>query len=203
MLSLSYVKKNNIFFSHIKEYGYTDKVLISANSLLNNSKEINSYQTEKLKKKSEAVAELARKKSAAKKIYMRHLKIARILFENNPLIIKALELNGKRAAKTNEFIIQVKGFYENALESDNVKTGFKQHGITKLSLNEGLDLINDVSQFLRVVERVKGEAIKATLEKKENLREVYAWYSKFVKISKIALEDDPKELKKFTEMIKG
>ena len=71
---------------------------------------------------------------AAKKPYIRNVKIARIAFKRNSGIATQLDLSGKRKQSLSGWLAQANQFYKNALEDKTVQDGLK--GCCKRSCNE-------------------------------------------------------------------
>lgn len=132
----------------------------------------------------------------AGKEYMKHLKLARVALEGNRGIEVKLGLKGPREKATGKWLVQGRQFYENALADALILGKLSSYGVTLENLQAGLALVNEVERLYRSRERERGEAQDSTVLHDELFEKLDSWYSDFVKVARIALEERPQLIEK-------
>jgi len=125
---------------------------------------------------------------------MRYLKIARVALEDDIKAMKDMEMLGIRKASFAAWIIQATSFYTSALKSEKILTKLVEYNITEEKLNAGLALIKEADSLKEKRDREMTEAQDATVERDRVMTELDKWYSQFIAVSKVALEDKPQAL---------
>lgn len=111
----------------------------------------------------------------AKVVYMRHLKIARVVFRENENAREQLALAGRRGRVLSDWIVQVRQFYTNVLGDEEIRAALAEFGITAEALTAGLALVNEVEAANARQERKKGAAQAATRARNDALDALTEW----------------------------
>lgn len=183
----------------VSRFGYDKKRIRVGEKVLKDTEKIvnkqNSAQERKVKLHEERVTLM----QAAKKKYMKILQIARIAFDKDSIARKALQLDGARESSLDLWINQISVFSNHLLNESNWLSVLKNFGISRKEL---MDLLADIEKLRSVAmscEKSKTEAKKLTEQKQHKIKELQQWVSDYLKIAKIALEDNPELYKKLRE----
>ncbi len=175
--------------SAIAPYGYDDARLQEGKALYNRASELQTIQVKEYGDQYSATDALYLAKAVANKMYIEHLKIARIALTGDRGAGASLELDGKRKVTFSGWLKQAKTLYANALSLPDVTTALGGFGITQEKLEAGQQLVNDVEEKMNVQLKEKGEAQNATQELDKAFEELQDWMGKFIAIARIALDD--------------
>lgn len=178
----------------LDEYGYTTEKLTEGKSLLQHTIELDNVQAKEYGEQYQATNDLLDKKDAANKSYIKFIKIARIAMPEEPAAWQALALWGERKESVPGWLAQAKQFYTNLSGNHNWLQKMAVYGITNEKLAEGEALVTQVEEALNTQKKEMGEAQEATRLRGEAVDILKAWYSDFIAIARIALEDKPQYL---------
>ena len=159
-------------------YGYDLTEMNIGKSLLETAKDLYNEQKREYSEQYEASEELDSALESIKKLYIRHVKLSRIAFEENPSIWTELGLNGSRKKSFSGFVAQANLFYDNAKTNETVKTELAKLSITEEKLNEAHLLLQNITQLSAKQEKEKSEAQQTppkreVKERKEDFNEIY------------------------------
>lgn len=186
--------KNNKLQTHFAEYGYTVEKISTGKTLLTELVDLNIAHAKEWGEKEQATSIRDTKREQANKTYMRHLKIARIAFNNQPGVWQALALGGDRKDSFSGWMTQVKQFYTNLKTNQSWLEAMAGYGITPEKLDEAQLLLNNTEQAQNQQKTEMGEAQEATRLRDKAADTLQEWYSDFIAIARIALEDEPQLL---------
>ncbi len=175
--------------SAMAAYGYDEARLQKGDDLYNKASELQTLQVKEYGDQYSATDAMNLARALANKIYMEHLKIARIALVGDRGAGASLELDGLRKVTFSGWLQQAKTLYTNALASPDVTTALGRFGITQEKLEAGQQLVDEVEQKLNVQLLEKGEAQNATQERDEAFEELEGWMGDFIAIARIALAD--------------
>ncbi len=178
----------------LAEFGYTAERLTQGKTLLDNATILNVKQEKELGEKTGATTQRDSKREQAHKDYIRFVKIARIAFVNEPGTWQALGLMGDRKDSISGWLAQTNQFYTNILGNQNWIAKMANYGITVEKLTAGQTLTKEVEKANNRLKTEMGEAQEATRLRDEAADTLQAWYSDFIAIARIALEDKPQYL---------
>lgn len=129
--------------------------------------------------------------ASAKNLYKRHLKMARLIFEDQRGTAETLQIRGKRKTDLDGWLGQAHSFYS--------RIGTYMEEVTRYNMTE-----EEFTQAGAMVEALyttrqqqlqsKGEAQDATEKRNAARRALNQWISRFKKTARIALQDDPQLL---------
>ena len=178
----------------IKDFGYTSAKIQQGKALYNAAAAAQLAQTAEAGDQVAATATLNDAWEAARKSYMRFVKVARVALKNDAGASTQLDLKGDRKRSLSGWLAQATQFYNNALSNKSVLLALKEFGITEPKLKAGLNELKAVETANLAQEKEKGEAQAATQKRDAALDALQDWLSDYLAIAKIALEDNPQLL---------
>jgi hypothetical protein len=185
---------NSAISEAVANFGYNKTKLLAGKALYETALKLHNRQKVEYGEQYAATSELETALSKADKMYMVHLKVARIALRKQISAAEALRLNGQRKKTYSGWIEQTTLFYENALASAEIKAALAGFGIDLVKLKAGEAAVNEVRSLLAAQLKEKGEAQAATKARDEALDALMEWFSDFIVIARIALENDPQLL---------
>lgn len=178
----------------VTEYGYNREKMLEGAALQKDAAEKHMIKEKEVGDKVKATDDLDKSKIAADKVYKKHLQIARIVFEEDVDIQKALMLNGRRNSTYDKWMQQVDVFYTQALADPEIVARLSEHGLNEEKLKHGLQLYEKVVQDFKKRLKEIGEAQDATGVRDEAIEKMESWVRKYTAFARIALEDTPQYL---------
>lgn len=178
-------------------YGYTIEKLGAGRTLLTVASDLFNLQQKEYGDQFEATDTLQDAKEKAEKIYNKHVKLARVAFTDDRSKWQELGLSGERKKSIAGWVAQTTLFYKNSLSSQTIKDALAEYGITEENLTSTETLVTTVVDANAMQEHEKGEAQNATKNRDEAIDELNEWLVKFIKVAKIAFEDNPQTLESF------
>ena len=179
-------------------FGYDDERLQQGRELLEKARRAQESFVKEYGEQFESTDEYLDAREEADKTYMRHLKVARVAFDEDQPARGALRLDGRRKQVLSKWLEQTRLFYRNALNDADYQAALSEYNITEDDLRAGLEKIDAVETADVRQEKEKSEAQRATDERDEAIDALDAYMSKFRDIARVAFEDDPQQLEKFT-----
>jgi len=178
----------------ILEYGYTPERMAIGENLQIEANNLNIAQKKEDGDQQAATKDLNDAVAAANKVYMPHLKIARIAFRKDPGRWVKLELGGQRKESQSGILGQIKVFYGNLLSDEEALTKMAEFGQTTEKLEAGSALVSGAETSLAIRKKEMGEAQAATKVRDKAIDELQEWYSDYIEIARLALVDQPQYL---------
>ena len=174
--------------------GYTEERLDEGYNLYDNAAKMQEIKVKEYAEKLDATGQLDTAKMDAHKVYMTHVKIARVAFSDNVKFSETLILLPRRKLSYTGWLEQSEMFYSQALSNDEIIAGMAKYGITKNKLKQGEALVNNVRNKLKTQLTEKAEAQEATQNRDKAFDAMEDWLSDFISIARIALEENPQYL---------
>ncbi len=128
--------------------------------------------------------------------YMDCVKVARVVYKNDPDTYQRLGVFGERTTRFPDWLPQVRGFYDGALGDSQILGKLSNWGITRKRLEAGVELVEEAVAASDAQQRESGEAQQATQEKNAAIDTLYEWTSDYLTIAEIALKDKLQLLEK-------
>lgn len=175
----------------VGRFGYNMQRLREGDSAFRKVQQLHAAQEDAMKRKVSAHDERKKLHASVRKQYMKMLQIARIAFDGDSLVRKALQLDGPRETSLDKWINQVALFGNRLITEEQWAAALKDYGISTSMISA---LMNDVEKLRSVAlicDQTKEDAKKQTALKKETLKALQDWISDYLKIAKIALDDHP------------
>jgi len=183
--------QNPVIIASTSRFGYDKAKIKGGEKLLKELEKINDKQNIAQDKKIKLHKERADLNLSVKKKYMKILLIARIAFDKDVIVKKALRLEGARETALDLWINQISVFANHLLGEADWLSILKKFGIERKELNSMLTELEKLRSATMLCEKAKTDAKKITEQKKIKTKELQQWVSDYLKIAKIALEDNP------------
>jgi hypothetical protein len=150
-------------------------------------------QTQEKAMQQKLMAHHERKKTYAmvRKSYMKMLQIARIAFDKDAIISKALQLEGARMANLDAWMNQVALFGNRLLGEERWMKMLQQYGIGRKDIQQLMDSLDQLRSVAVLCEQNKNASKQQTAAKRLKLKVLQEWVSDYLKIAKIALDEQP------------
>lgn len=138
-------------------------------------------------------------REAARKLYMKHVSFARLAFKEDKAVWQKLQLSGKRKTSIAGWLAQSRYFYE---EVTHVSDIMATVGITAEELQQAWAMIEAVAQARTQWIKEVGDAQLATQKRNQALHELDAWMQRYLKVARLALEEDEQLLEVLGVVVK-
>ena len=132
----------------------------------------------------------------ARKTYMRHVQLARVVYKNDVGKLVKLGLSGRRKKTFSGWTAQAHQFYDGALNDAEIQGELAGVGISVQDLQDGLSLVNAADQAAHTQQEEIGEAQKATQDRDALLEQIFDAWSDLVAIARVIFDEDPQQLEK-------
>ncbi len=172
-------------------FGYDRKKLMEGNALCQKVRMLNfskqSKYSEQLRSTDTFQADLLQ----VDKSYKKHLKIARVAFENDRATSEALQIRGKRKTDTHGWLEQAYAFY---YAIDAYTEVMSRYNVSQEELMQTRAMVEALYSTRQQQIQSKGESQQATFVRDQARKELKAYMSRFRKTARIALMDNPQLL---------
>ncbi|TAJ14766.1 hypothetical protein DMA11_04345 [Marinilabiliaceae bacterium JC017] len=172
-------------------YGYNDQRLSEGEEMYSKLSRISDDHVMKARMKVYWFSIKQEQLVKARKMYMKYLKIARITFDDNEDAKKSLLLEGPRARTYKEWFYQASLFCRNITRHEEFLEPFSRYGVQVTHIAALRAELDKLSELSDKCVKISGELKKLTREKKEMTITFQHWISDYIKIARIALENDP------------
>jgi len=176
-------------------YGYTPEKLQSALKMVEEVILLNNHQQVEYGEQYQASENFERAFTAAYKLYIRNIKLARIAFSTNTEARVALMLDGDRKQSFSGWQKQANTFYSNLLANKSYLETISRYNINAQQLTIEQQAINELTNLSNLHQKEKGEAIEATKHRDEKVDQLDKFIAEFVEICKIVFEEKSEVLK--------
>lgn len=197
------VKFESVLAGELAEYGYDAATIEQGEALYNTLLE--KYNTNKTESSQEttayAVFDTALENTLA--IYSTDRKKAKIVFKDQPDVLKNLQLKGIAPVRNAALIDTMRLFYETLNNYPELQTPLQRLKITAQHVANQLTNITQTQQAYADYIREKGESQQATQDKNKAFDAVTKWVSEFYAVAKIALEDQPQLLESVAKLVRS
>lgn len=197
------VKKDTVLAAELAEYGYNAAAIAQGEALYNNF--VQKYDTNKTETAQEttAYALFSNAFETTAAIYKTDRKKAKIVFKNQPDVLRNLQLN-KPLLERNALVIDtMRLFYDMLHNNTELLNALQRLKITTDHVNQQLANVINVQTVYAAYVQEKGESQQATQDKNKAFDEVSKWVSEFYSVAKIALEDKPQLLESISKWVRS
>lgn len=189
--ALSLTLQDDKLRTYVEQYGYTAERINEGSQLI---QDVNSkYDTQKnlhesAKNKSIQFTKL---RSAAERMYNRHVSIARVAFKDDSESFNTLGLHGKREKRFVEWRKQAELFYQNMMGNPDFIARMGEFTVTPEMLDTGNQQLQAALDVYDLRADLKAEAQNATDLKNRAFTVLETWMKDFFKIVNVALKAEP------------
>ncbi len=182
---------NPSILAAVSLYGYTEAKIREGQGLLEQALAAQQKRQTEYAEQLEASAEFETSWQTGKQVYMRHLKIARLIFKDDVNAIVALQLNGERKQSLSGWLLQANTFYLQALASAAIQAKFAEFNITVDVLQAAHAQIQAIEATNQKHQSERAEAQEATRHRDQTLDILNDWLTIYLPIAEMALEEQP------------
>jgi len=140
--------------------------------------------------------------AAAHTAYVRHLTLARVVYEHEIGRRLQLGLSGRRARRYASWLGQAEQFYTATLNDPTIQAELATVGITLASLQAGQELVAGVAAAWHNKEAEAGEAQAATQTRNAAIKTLQDAYSNLIAIARVAFAADLQKLERMGIVVK-
>ena len=197
------VKKDTVLAAELAEYGYDAAAIAQGEALYNTL--IEKYDANKTETAQEttAYAVFSNAFETTLNTYKTDRKKAKIVFKNQPDVLKNLQLNKSLIERNATMIDAMRLFYEMLQNNAEWVNALQRLKITTDHVNQQLANVTNVQTVYATYVQEKGESQQATQDKNKAFDEVNKWVSEFYSVAKIALEDQPQLLESIAKWVRS
>ena len=197
------VKKDTVLAAELAEYGYDATAIAQGEALYNTL--IEKYDTNKAETAQETTAYAVFSNAFENTLstYKTDRKKAKIVFKNQPDVLKNLQLNKSLIERNATMIDAMRLFYEMLQNNAEWVNALQRLKITTDHVNQQLANVTNVQTVYATYVQEKGESQQATQDKNKAFDEVNKWVSEFYSVAKIALEDQPQLLESIAKWVRS
>lgn len=172
-------------------FGYSEDRLREGEQHYKDVLAYSQMQEDAIQEKLRAHDERKKLYALVRKSYMKMLQIARIAFDKDAIISKALQLDGPRMTNLDAWMNQVALFGNRLLGEERWLKMLTQYGIGRKDIQGMMKELDQLRSVALLCEQSKKESKKQTAAKKQKLKVLQEWVSDYLKIAKIALDEKP------------
>lgn len=194
--ALSNLQSDSELSTPLEAYGYTEAKIAALVDLYDEAAAAHLTQKTEYAQQYGATAAYETAREAAHTAYMRHLKLARIVYKTNVTRTHQLALQGERLKSYAGWKAQTDQFYTAALEEIPIQTDLATLGVTLASLQAAKTLVDAADAAWHAQKKEAGEAQEATEARDAALDALQEAFSDFVAIARIAFEEDAQKLER-------
>lgn len=196
-------KFESVLAGELAQYGYDAATIEQGEALYNTLLE--KYDTNKTESAQETTAYAAFDSALenTQAIYSTDRKKAKIVFKDQPDVLKKLQLKGIASVRNAALIDTMRLFYETLNNYPELQTPLQRLKITAQHVTNQLTNITQTQQAYADYIREKGESQQATQDKNKAFDAVTKWVSEFYAVAKIALEDQPQLLESVAKLVRS
>ena len=176
-----------IISQRVAVLGYDKKKVREGIGLHNEVIQLESLKNERYGNQRGSHDTLKADREAAWQLYIKHVTFARLAFKGNKAVWQKLQLSGKRKSTLAGWLAQSRIFYQ---EITHVTETMATVGITAEELQQAWAMIEAVAQARTQYQQEAGEAQWATQKRNQSLRELEVWMQRYLKVARLALEED-------------
>lgn len=188
-VALDNAKSQTEIATEMAELGYDIKTINVGDQLLAETRAIYDF---KQQEDDETVAASATFKQAKEKLdtyYRKHRKKAKVVYKNDPTILKQLSLAGTIPYNYAGWMETIRKFYTTS--DPEILTPLQRLKVTTKDITTGLSYITAVEHARSEFLRETGESEDATKQKDKAFATIESWMQEFYAVAAIALEDQP------------
>ena len=202
-IALENTLSNELISKTMAEFGYDDTLLSEGRNLLDETfhvYQVNKTEDQETREVSKRVNDLW---DQIEDMYSLDRKKARVVFMDDPEIMRNLEIVGPEPQVVDKWLEMVGNFYTLLLENEKLKTRVARLKITPERCNEALVKIDEIFDSRRKYRDEIGESQNATQVKNEAFEKLDDWMKKFYATAKIAFEERPQLLESLSKTVKS
>lgn len=181
-------------YNKLSSFGYNRDKLNEGLTLLNNTKSLINRHSSLFGEQKDITKALSKAQKEAIKAYQGLVKIARAILSKEK--VAQLGVTGVMPKSISTFLTKADIAFNNALTIDDIKEELRSYGYDEKKINSEYNKIKELERLNERQEAAKGELQQLTKDKEKALSELRKWFSKFIKVARVAFEDNKQLLEK-------
>lgn len=199
-LVITNVKEDKDILRQLSKLSYDLKSIESAEKLYHQFRELIMQQEDAHLAAKEMTRTLQDTRQLIQQKYQKHLSLTRLIFAEDKKAFEELGLKGKRMQRMDKWLKQCQRFYYHA---GAYVALFEKYNIPSSEIEEMQTLLEQVHQIYAKQKAAQSQAQVLTQKKMEVGAALEKWYRKFIKVARIALEEQPQQLEALGVVVKG
>lgn len=175
---------------YANQYGFTPERIAVGQSYFDETDTLYENQKRAIAARLAATRDYMTKRGKAEASYNHFVQTCRLAFKGNPDVLDALDLRGTRKRSYGGWSAQAKYFYNQVFSVPGVVEELVKYNVTQADLESGKQELLDTIAAETGQEDAKAEAQKATELKSKAWRKLKRWWSGYIQVMKVALQDD-------------
>jgi len=178
----------------LNAYGYDSEYLARGEELLEETRQV--YDQCKLQKviQKDVYSDCHSKMESLTKYFLRHRKMARIVFRDKPKILDNLAILEYPPTKYVVLMAIIRRFYTISTKDKRILKELGSIKLTQDELETGLAMFKEVETALADRLKARADSKVSTVEKDKAMQSMRDWMSDFYSVAKIGLKDQPQLL---------
>ncbi len=202
-IALENVVKQSEIASLMEEHGYDSTEIAKGKALHEEALKVSRKNKVEGDEASEAYKIYAGIYGRLDEMYSRDRKKAKIVFKDDPVTLKKLELTGTIPQAYVVWQKTVANFYSTLNAEPELIDKLKRLKITAESVAAAITLVEQIKTARAAYLKEKGESEDATKEKDAAFAKMDKWMSDFYAVARIAMEDKPQLLEALGKIVKS
>jgi hypothetical protein len=176
--------------ANASHYGYNSKRMKEGEQLITKAEQMCFDQQAKYQESYAGTWEFNEEFKEMKKIYSKHVKIARIFLCSNKQKQKELGISSKKKESFDAFANQYCHFYREVQEDPELLKSFEHYNISPLDLRQSLSLLTKVEQLKDKQLNLIVLAREATSNRDFAINAAQEWYRKFAAFASLPINEN-------------
>lgn len=178
----------------ISSYGYTQDKLNEGLNLLNHTKDLIARHASIFGEQKDLTKAVVKAQKEAIKAYQKLVQVARAVLNKERLA--QLGVTGVMPKSIANFLAKAEIAFNNALTIDDIKNELSNYGFDDKKIQDEYKKIKELERLNERQEAAKGELQQLTKDKEAAIKKLETWFSKFIKIARVAFSDNKQLLEK-------
>ena len=201
-MAIANALKSQVIMEYLADYNYTPARLAEGQTLLTSADALITAQVGGLGDQKNATEDKDEAWAATDKVYMRHLKAARLCIHKSG-DRTLLALDGNRENSYLRWRGQANQFYTQALARPDLLAQLADLNLTAAKLQAGLDMVTALQVARETQQSQIALKQNATEERDKVLNDLRVWLSKYLAVAELALEDEPQLLESLGVLVRS
>jgi Arc/MetJ family transcription regulator len=187
----------------LSRFGLSTESLEEGKALLAATREAYELANSRRRKRTVVYAEFNKQKEALTKLYLKHRKMAKIVFEENREVYERLGLRARYRTTYVNWIEMLKNFYSQVGADNGIKEQLAKLNITVEELDAAASAIASLEKARADYMIEKGASQDSTDAKNIAFAKMDDWMAHFFDLSKVAFRKQPQLMESFGVVVKN
>jgi hypothetical protein len=187
----------------LSKFGLSTESLEEGKTLLAKTREAYELANSRRRKRTVVYDEFNKQKVALNKLYAKHRRMAKLLFEENREVYESLGLRAKYGTTYVYWIEMLKNFYSKIGADNGIKEQLAKLNITTDELDAAASAIAPLEKARADYMIEKGASQDSTDAKKIAFAKMDDWMAHFFDLSKVAFRKQPQLMESFGVVVKS